>query len=262
MSGLNTTLFYTAVISAILWLFVRWNLKRVAGKTYSQQKAIYSGTMEYADANPADFNWLDLPFYEDVTAKMSQLTFRHVGDVECITATRQFPGMRSFLRLFVGDGGSVMAACYHVKARGVFGLLALIRVIPRHMRVVEFESEFSDQTFLGTTTAPRKLIIGSFPGITNICMDLEVGEAEVLSKHREELGRIVNERGVQPVRLMSKADLLASQDRMHALKSAYKKNRGYVTREEFAGMAGGKLSSAHMKYVEEFERIRDSDKSR
>jgi hypothetical protein len=260
MLRVNTTFFYFTIITAVLWLFTRWNLKRLARKTYSQQKAIYSGAMEYADANPNDFNWLDLAFYDDVTAKFSHLSFRHVGDVECVTATRQYPGMRTFMRVFVGDGGNSMAACYHVKMRGMFGILSLFGVIPRNMRVVEFESEFSDQTFLATTTAPKKLI-GDFPFLTHVCVDPNVSPAEMLARHREEMRRITNERGVQPVRLMSKADMLASQDRLQIMKSAHKKKVGYVTRDDFAGMAGGKLSTAQTKLVDEFERIRDTDKS-
>ncbi len=239
----------------------RWHTKTGAKKQLTRQKTIYSGKMKYAEVPPRDFPWLDEAFYDEVSKKMADAGFRHVGDFECLTLSRQFPSMRTFLRCFVGDAGAIMAAGYHVKVRGLMSVLALLRVIPKNMRTVEFESEFDDRTFLSTNNCAGLNAFTDDPGITIEQLDPSTPLEQLLSRHRERLKRIVEERKVQPVRFATRDDVLAAQDRMHELRSGHRKRTGYVTRDQFEAMAGGKLSHAQREFVDEFEKARNDNQT-
>jgi hypothetical protein len=257
MPELDRLLAVVLILLVVLSFVWRWWMRRGARKILNQQKAIYSGTLEYADTSPRDFPWLDAAFYDDASSKMAQAGFRCVGDFECLTISKQFPNMRTFLRCFVGDAGTTMAAAYHVKMRGVMRLFALLRVVAKDIYTIEFESEFSDHTFLTTNNCAGLNPFVDYPGITTHQHSPSTPFEELLADHRKEVQHIVSQREVTPVRVATKQDLLASQDRMHALKSAGAKGRGYVTQDQFEAMAGGKLSDGQRSFVEEFRALRD-----
>ncbi len=252
-------LFYSVIIFAILAVAAHLHTRWSARKILNQQKAIYSGKMEYANASPDSFPWLDRSFYEDVTRKMLDAGYRNVGDFECLTASRQFPSMRTFVRSFTGDSGTTMSACFHVKMRGFMGFFALLGVIPKNLRTIEFETEFSDNTFLSTSNSLGLNAFTDFPGIVIQQLPPDASYEQILARHREKLRELVEVIKLQPVIVASAEEILASQDRMHELKSRHREKTGYVTREQFKTMAGGKLSDAQNELVDEFERAREED---
>ncbi|MBN1346397.1 MAG: hypothetical protein JXQ73_27160 [Phycisphaerae bacterium] len=254
ITHLLTIAFIALVVLSFVW---QWWMRRGARKMLDQQKAIYSGTLEYADASPHDFPWVDTFFYDDVSARMAQAGFRYVGDIQCVTANKQYPSMRTFLRCFIGGGGTTMAAAYHVKMRGALRLLALLRVVAKDIRAVEFESEFTDHTFLTTSNLAGLNPFTSYAGITTHQHPPGTPLEELLADHREAVRDIVAQREVTPVRVSTKKEMLASQDRMHVLKSSHAKSHGYVSRDQFEAIAGRKLSKGQRRFVETFEALRD-----
>lgn len=263
MSELSGIL-WLAVAFILLFLFpvlLRWHTKRGAKRILDQQKAIYSGTMEYAEVDPRSFPWLDMSFYEDFASRMAAEGFRFIGDFECVTVSRKFPNMRSCMRCLVGDDGTTMAAGYHINVRGMIGILGLLRIIPKHMRSYDFESEFDDHTFLCTNNCAGLNALSPCPGITTEQLDPATPLEELLTRHRELRRGIVAERQVRALRFATKAELLASQDRMHKLKSDHRQSVGYVTRDEFAAMAGGALSEPQHQFVDDFEDACDNDRA-
>lgn len=259
VSEFLAVLAYVILFLGLLSLVMRWHTKHRARKLLRQQKTLFSGKLTYAKVSPRDFPWLDSSYYERVTNALEQAGFCHVADVECLTATSQFPGMRTFIRTFLGDGGTVMAGIYHVKVRGLMGIFAFLRIIPRSMKVVEFDTEFSDETFLTTNNQAGLNVFADFPGIDVEQLETGTPPEKVLLRHRERLRDAV-ENGAEPVVISTEESLLASQDRMHALKSRHKKQSGYVTRQEFAATAGGRLTDAQREFVDEFEKARDEEK--
>ena len=246
---------FLTVFAILRWCSRSWG----AGKTLAKNKALYSGKMEYVEVSPSDFPWVDASFYGGVSASMTDAGFRFVGDFESLRASRQYPHMRTFLRWFIGDADATMAACYHVKIRGLMRAFALFRLIPKHMRIVDFESEFTDHTFLVTNNAGGLNVFTDCPEITMNQLAVGTSLDRLLVEHRQGIERIVAHHGVEPIRMRTKKDMQASQDRMHSLKSAQRKRAGYVTREQFEEMAGGELSGSQQKFVREFEKAREED---
>jgi hypothetical protein len=261
MPPLNHVLLALVVFLLVLPIIARWRTRRRAKKTLTQQKAIYSGEMEFADASPRDFPWLDESFYDDVSDMMRHSGFRFIADLECVTATRQFPGMRTFLRCFIGDADTTAAATYHVRLRGKLRILALLGAIPKEIRAIEFETEFTDRTFLCTNNLAGRNPFADCPAITSNQLDYNTPFDELLAKHRETFAEILATRGVEPICIHSRQDALASQSRMHAIKSAHRKQVGYVTPQQFEQLAGHELTPPQQDFVREFEKLRDRDES-
>ncbi len=245
--------------AALLW---RWSARRQARRVLDQQKAIYSGKLEYAAARPADFPWLDAYYYEGMAAALAEAGFRAVGDFECLTLSRQFPALRTFLRCFIGDEGATMAAVYQIRLRGFPGLLGRLGLLPRVVRAVEFESEFVGGTFLSTNNLAGRNVFTECPGVETTQLPPATSWADVLAVHRQALWTAIREGGRQPRLCAGPEDVLAAQDRLHELKSAHRRAVGYVTREEFAALAGGELTAAQEKFVADFERRREEDERR
>jgi hypothetical protein len=95
---------------------------------------------------PSDFPELDCEFYDRVRSSLEAHGFRFLGDRENITLSRIVPDSRTFIRTTVSADGSIVGGAYHLKVRRVRG-------IPVEKRTIEFETEFSDGTFLSTSNA-------------------------------------------------------------------------------------------------------------
>ena len=140
-----TKLLISAVIFLTVFVFLTyWLRRREARKALAKSKAMFSGKLEFTEVSPRDFPWLDTSFYDKVSARMTDAGFRFVGDFESLSASRQYPKLRTFIRCFIGEAGTTTAACYHVKGRGQVGAFGLGLLFGNHIRIVEFESEFTD----------------------------------------------------------------------------------------------------------------------
>lgn len=256
----NTVQYVAAALVALL-LLARWNRKRSAQKLLTQQKSLYSGKMEHAEVHPKDFPWLDESFYDDVSRRMAYARFRCVGDFECLTISRLFPSMRTFSRSFVGHAGTIKAGACHVKTRRLMSVSSVLHFIPKNIQILEFGSEFDDHTFLITHNCADLDSCPECPGITAEQLDPSTPLEQLLSHHRKRLQSIMEERKVQPIRFSTKDDIFASQDRMHELKSRHTRRIGYVTRDQFEAIAGGKLSSGQREFVDDFEKARDDSQT-
>lgn len=259
MSEITGILLRIVTFLALFVILRHWFRRRAARKALVKSKAMFSGRMEFTEVSPSDFPWVDASFYDEVSARMADAGFRFVGDFESLTASRQYPGLRTFLRCFIGDGDATMAACYHVKSRGLMRVFTLCRLVPKHMRIIDFESEFTDHTFLTTSNSGGLNVFTDCPVITANQLAVGTPLDRLLAEHRQRIERILADRGVEPIRLRTKEDMLASQDRRHALQSAQRKRAGYVTRKQFEGIVGGELSGSQQKFVREFEKARDED---
>jgi hypothetical protein len=259
MSEFKIILCFIIASLLIIKFLASWQIKRSAKKSLEQQKVIYSGKMEYADASPRDFPWLDESFYSEVSQKMSEVGFRHIGDFECLTLSKQFPSMRTFIRRFIGDMGTTVGEAYHVKILGLMRIFVLLKIIPRNIRTIEFLSEFTDYTFLTTSNNAGFNLFSDFPGIISNQLAPSTPFDKLLSTHLEKLERVVKENNVKPVCFGNREDVLASGDRMQMLKSAHKKRTGYISREHFEQIAGDKSSVLQNEYMREFEKARDQN---
>lgn len=250
------------VLAVVIQVLGRWHTRRAARSLLQKQKTLYSGHSEYADATPSDFPRADHKFYEEAQKAMTALGLHWVGDIENLKATRSYPRMRTFLRCFISQDGLVMAAVYHVKMRGLPGVMALLGLLPKDIRTCDFETEFKDGTFLATSNGKGVNRLATCTGIDAHLLEPATAIETLLARHRQELERHVKELGREALCMHSKEELLASQDRQEALKVAFKTQRGYLTQEDFERIRGKKLSAPQQELVDEFTKQRDKEREK
>ncbi|MEM8874799.1 MAG: hypothetical protein AAGD32_11150 [Planctomycetota bacterium] len=164
-------------------------------------------------------------------AELVEAGFRRLGHLESLAATRQWPSMRSIVRVLVRPDGT-SAAIYDVKVRGLMRVFVLLRAIPNHIRTVEIETEFDDGTFLLTNNCAKVNLMDAPSVIHRKQHPTDKPVGELLVDHDERLAERLNQAGVaiRPVRTMR--DGIGSQMRMDALKSKFRKQVGPLTDTE------------------------------
>ncbi|HTJ46560.1 MAG TPA: hypothetical protein VL463_30850 [Kofleriaceae bacterium] len=251
----------TILVWATAWAFIAFVARMVAqphrraesgGKRVrAELDAIYGGEHEYARVSPAAFPDADLAFYDRSAAELEAMGWKRVADVEDLTLSRVYPERRTFLRIFVDNGGAIRAAIYHLRVRGA-SLLAAVGVGPRDLHVFELISESPRGQFLSTSntkgldklTSPKEVEVER----------LEVGAslAKVVARHRERLTDRARKRGADaPVTMWTWDDVLASIQRGHAVAAKHRQAIGGLSREEVERFTGRPLNAAEEVFLRE-----------
>jgi hypothetical protein len=202
-------------------------------ETISQEKH------DYGPASPRDFPHLDLTFYHRGGQELEQLGFLSLGDWENLTLSRASIGGRTtFIRLAVSRDGLVVTALYHAKPRLVLRLILSVLGRQTTFKVCDFETEYSDGSFLVTTNSnaastlriPQAMIVDNRPHSTAI--------ATLSGLHRQRMNAYTGlVPPIRPTTYGNADDVLASQHRQQALRAAYWKQIRGISREELAELS-------------------------
>src|SRR5688500_5881324 len=98
--------------AAVIWLGLWWLTRHIPTETADaaddivrMQKALYAQPHEFRHGVRADeYPGVDVDFYDRTEQFFRSQQFKLLGDIEDVTATREFPQMRTFLRVMTGDG--------------------------------------------------------------------------------------------------------------------------------------------------------------
>jgi hypothetical protein len=176
---------------------------------------------------------LDTEFYESNRTRLEKLGFHYVADVEDVTVANTWPRNQSVLRVMLGDGGTVTGAIFHLRLFGVGRGLQFVGLLPRKLLTVEFETELSDGTFICTSNTLKADTTAPFPRISKLRLPAATPAEELLERHRDHLRQaLAAAPGVRPLTFYSLEDVLESQNRQQAIKSAHKARIGYLDENE------------------------------
>jgi hypothetical protein len=185
----------------------------------------------------------DRRWYERVTREFAPLGFVSVGDYQ---ALHRAPHDHVVLRLLMSRHGTIVAtASSAAPARGAktagwrrwFGSAS-------RTRTLELETEFSDGNVLLTDNGagldalepPLAIERHAMPGATPL--------RELFEVHAARIKEIFHTRhGVKPRPLCTVDEWLASQQRQHALVTAYRRRIGWVTDDELEALAGASFAA-------------------
>jgi hypothetical protein len=124
-----------------------WNfLTKQYTKAQAKERILYASDNETVLADPFEFTWLDLDYYDAKQRELESFGFQKIRDVEFLLETYVFPETRTFYRSFINTEQDIIAGISHL--RMVKPKNTLERMID--IRIVTFVSEFSDGTFLNT----------------------------------------------------------------------------------------------------------------
>ena len=198
-------------------------------------EAHFQPTHRYVAASAADYRHLDLGFYDRTARLLGSHGFRPLADVEDRTIT-EAPGTvlsAILVRTMVSADGTTMVALYHPHIRSIWvrALLWLLRQLPG--KVTDMETECSDGSFVVTSNAASAAAIQNPPLIATEYLASGTPPLDVAARHAERLAEHLAARpGVTARIVTSHAELVASQNRMNALKAAYRGEVGGISREE------------------------------
>jgi hypothetical protein len=207
-----------------------------------------ASTMKMQRVEVRDFPAVDPAFYDRMAARLSGLGFNPVGDFVPVTGHQSDGNLRCFIRAFVSPDGLCTAACYHPRPR--LWIRAVSRVICGRLgKVVELETEFSDDTWVISTTAPKARLFDPPPLFMreHYPEAIEVGELFVL--HQKKVSAyLASCPGVTIRKVYNVAGLERAQARQHDITAVYRSMVGGLTADEIRRFSVfGRSRSAALK---------------
>jgi len=211
-----------------------------AKKIRDEMRSLFVADHEYAIRERVDppVRGLDAALYREFSAWSEGKGLRWRGDVEDLTATRVHPKLRSAMRVATLDDGSISAAAYHIRVRGVTRLMLRLLGQPTDHRVVEMETELSDGRFLSTTNASAAALLDPPPQLLRELVPGLPWDA-MLERHKERVAAaLAATSGLSVVPAATIQEVLAAQGRQNVVQAKWREGRS-VTVDELRRIGGG-----------------------
>lgn len=204
-------------------------------------EASYKPTHNYVEVESRLFRHLDLSFYEQTTQRLCAQSFRKLADVEDTTLSAS-PGnvlMPVMIRSLVSSDGSIMASIYHPRIKPLRLRFLLWIMRKRLDKVVDMETEFTDGSFLVTSNAASAAGMDMPTWINAEFLPVSTSVDAVYQEHLNRLrAHLQNHPHITTKKIDTYEQLVASQNRMNALKAAFRGEIGGVSRKELERLSG------------------------
>jgi len=241
---------------------VAWRVgspQRGAKKIDELNQSVYSGVhhRRIVDESTIRVYGLDMEFYVQKSEELGQLGFRWLKDIVIVELEQNWMRCRSVIRTFLSGDGTTMSGVYHARFGGLVGLLSKIGLLPRKIKVTDFETELSDRTFVTTSDAPMAGKSSEFPGISRLFLPVGISSSELWAAHCEHVREEIEQKGrtVMPVILRTFEELCASQDRLQLLKSRHRNSAAFDAGAEVMRHGGGAMTPDQMEMADEVARL-------
>jgi len=179
------------VIWAVLFVYHKLVIMRGARETLDEAEAQERAGAEMVDADPDEFTWLDIDYYDQMQAELEAMGFRHVGDFENLTETRLHPYMRRFSRVMTGREGTVLAVVFMIRVIRRKMPLKYIWIPIGTKRVIAFTSTTEDGVRLYTTNTEGVSPKLDLPGLIMQEYPPDTPNTDMLSVHISTMGQIL-----------------------------------------------------------------------
>lgn len=196
-----------------------------------------------------DFRLVDFTFYDRVAARLAACGWVQVGDFVPVLGIPSDGNMRCFIRAFLSSDRSHCAACYHPRPSLWIRLLARI-MSAKLGKVVEVETEFSDDTWIMTTTAQKAFLFDAPPLlILRKHLPEQTPVEDILEFHKKRVRAYLDTNpGVVIRKIHDAAGIERAQARQHEIIAVYRTMVGGMTAEEIERLSlFGKSRSAELK---------------
>ncbi|MDR2706730.1 MAG: hypothetical protein LBC02_13195 [Planctomycetaceae bacterium] len=224
--GLLTMFVYFWIWDFLLKRFIKASAKEQLEKEWK----LYSSDYETAPADPFEFMWLDLDYYDTKQRELESLGFQKVHDIELLPQTRAFPETRTFSRSFINieqDIGADIIQIRMVKPKNM-----LERSVD--VRMIIFATEFSDGTFLETHNTKGVNPITEVEGIVLQMFEPNTPLEDLLDAHEEKIETICETKNVEVILHRTVQELSAAGEREFLLFRKDRQKKGGFTEAENA----------------------------
>lgn len=211
---------------------------------------------EYGPANLKEFKNLDLGWYDTSRQRLEGLGFGFLQDVENLTASRNNPGMKAFLRVHLGRSGTAIGALFHIKPG------FLLRVIgAKESRVVSLDTEFSNGHWVSTGNAEASGALASPPEVDNLQLPAATPIEAVAQAHETRVAKFMAKYPeAQPVQFHNIDEVLQAENRQQAIKAAFRQSHG-LSKGELERIVGTTSQDVARIHAES-QLLREEQKSR
>jgi hypothetical protein len=228
------------------------NTNEGAREILKRIEATYVPTHRYQTVDEKDFRHLDLGFYGKTQAWLEQKGFRFLCDKEDLTIS-EAPGNvfhRTMIRVMVSSDDKIATALYHPKIKPLWLRILLFVLGKRLGRIVDFETEFADGSFVCTSNAlvasalslPKQIDVEYHPAKTAI--------GALLERHLVRITEHAKNCKTPARSHRTNDDVVAMQNRMNALKAAYRGEIGGITKEELDRLSPNRPELTNEVYAE------------
>ncbi|HEX8524094.1 MAG TPA: hypothetical protein VF669_17705 [Tepidisphaeraceae bacterium] len=227
--------------------------RSLAEQILAQQKSLFNAPHDFQPASAADFSDLDKTFYDHTQRALEAHGFRFLDDVENTTISQALPAFRTFIRTMIGDDDATAARILQMRPSGSAGA---------DHRIIELTTEFSDFTFLITTTGALPLDSATVDGITRHMLPPDTAPDQLLTRHREHLSAaLAKNPSLTVVRCLTLDDVLKSSRHAHAVRAVHRKRTGYVTEDDLKRIRGEPLTDLDRKIFDEINALEAADRT-
>ncbi len=249
----------------------------------------------FREVDSKDFRNVNQKFYRLSQSALEALGFRYLTDVEDVTitaienATNKKPKLKrlstaslsswwsflsqpiifipkcntaTFVRVMVNDDHTTIAGICHLPTSSWWArFLQFLRLRPQDWLTVEFETEFSNGTFLITSNTKEILeLTRETPGIHRQLLPAKADIQQSLTQHNQTLQHMLS--GDIEVKLVNSwPEAEAMQHRGQAIKKSYRESIGYITGEDIERLSNGRYDKAAKLIGDEIEKLRREEET-
>ncbi len=205
---------------------------------------------QFRPANLANFSHLCRKFYTTSTDIMEAKGFYYSCDMENLSLKVHQPVPRNFTRFLVNPNQDIQCAIYQIKPKFPWSLMIpLFGMGPS--KVIEFETEFSDGSFIISTLAGERSSPGEPDSINRYHFPKHISAPELYEIHKETVEeQLILNPAISTVRIISYDDLVASRNRQVKTIFLHLKNQGWVSKQYLYKQLGRKKELADEIYRE------------
>ncbi len=197
-------------------------------------RSVYVPTHQYQTVDLKDFPHIDRQFYEKTRTLLESEGFIYLGDEEDVSLANSKGNVfkRVPIRSMVSRDGAIMAGMYHVKVSAIWLRVLLFILRKRVGKTIDFETEFLDGSFVCTNNASSAAAMKLPPLIHSEFHPISTSYSQLLQRHRDRVLKHIKDFSVAPVKIQTTFDLHVSQNRMNAMKAAFRGELGGVSLDE------------------------------
>jgi len=208
--------------------------KRTASELLKFIEENYKSEHHYASVDLSDFSHVDKRFYQKESEQFTKHQFIHVEDCEDLTISNAQDRTlkRVPIRVMVSQDGTVMVGIYHPKIRSIFLRILLFIIRQRLGKIIDLETEFEDGSFVVTSNAMAASPMSLPKLISCEYLPKNTKAEDLLKIHTQRVSDHSQIHKARPRFSKTIEEIRASQNRMNALKAAFRSEIGGITEEE------------------------------
>jgi hypothetical protein len=204
------------------------NIKDGAKEILEQIQSIYTPHHQYERVGLENYRHINRSFYDKTKIYLGSKGFLYLEDCEDLQLARIKNNVLkpTPIRCMVSNNGVIMAGIYHPQIAPL-GLRIISFLFRKGLgKIIDFETEFSDGSFVCTSNATSASAMNSSPIIHIEYFPKNVDCAFLLNRHKERIVTYIAEHSVVAVSVKNISELRESQNRMNAIKAAFRGELG------------------------------------